>query len=208
MEKSVSELTPDTSEVLDLGVVLGHNQAFALVAGRCSAAQAEGLWRLREEGKFKRLTSNWRDFCSQYLRMSGSEADRIIQHWQEFGPGYFDMSQITRVSPQVYRALAPAIEGGALHVNGEAIAFSVQNAGKLAEAVAEARRNLPPKKPARPLEMHDRLADLDKRCTVLIAEFEEISRKERSGENWLLFTSVLTRVTSALGRLELENGLA
>jgi hypothetical protein len=207
MEKPVSELPPEIAEVLDLGVVLGHNQALALVASRCSAAQAEGLWRLRQEGKFKRLTPHWRDFCSQYLKISGSEADRIIQHWEEFGPAYFDMAQITRVSAHVYRALAPSITDGALHMNGEAIALNVENAGKLAEAVAEMRRSLPPKQPARPLEMHERLAELDKRCTVLIAEFDEISRKERCGENWLQFTATLSRLTSALRRLELENGL-
>jgi hypothetical protein len=207
METPVSGLPPELAEVLDLGVFLGHNQAFALVASRCSAAQAEGLWRLRQEEKYKRLTPHWRDFCSQYLKISGSEADRIIQHWVEFGSEYFDMAQITRIAPYVYRALAPSIKGGALHVNGEAIALNASNASKLAEAVAEMRRSLPPKKPSRPLAMPEHLAELDKRCTALITEFEEISRTERTGENRPQLTATLSRLASALKRLELENGM-
>jgi hypothetical protein len=55
--------------------------------------------------------------------------------------------------------------------------------------------------------MPGRLAELDKRATVLLREFHDISRLERHGENWLLFTSVLSKVYAALGRIALENGL-
>ena len=41
-----------------------------------------------------------------------------------------------------------------------------------------------------------------------MAEFEEISRKERCGENWLLFTGVLSRLCAALRRIEAENALS
>ncbi len=39
------------------------------------------------------------------------------------------------------------------------------------------------------------------------ADLQEISRKERHGENWLQFTGVLSRLYSDLGRIVLENGL-
>lgn len=55
--------------------------------------------------------------------------------------------------------------------------------------------------------MHQRLAELDKRCTAMILEFQEISQKERHGENWLQFTRVLERLFSALQRINTENGL-
>ncbi len=41
----------------------------------------------------------------------------------------------------------------------------------------------------------------------MILEFEEISRKERHGENWLQLTRVLERLFSALKRINTENGL-
>jgi hypothetical protein len=55
--------------------------------------------------------------------------------------------------------------------------------------------------------MHERIAALDKRCTAILGEFAEISRRERNGENWLQFTSTLSRIHSGLGRIALENGL-
>src|SRR5690349_14585556 len=104
---------------------MGQNQTFGLISGRCSAAFAATLCRLREEEKYKSFTPRWRDFCSQYLRMSGAEADRIIHCWQEFGPAYFDLTQLVRISPEVYRQIAPAIRDGALQMAGEAIVLNV-----------------------------------------------------------------------------------
>jgi len=209
MNQPISELPAEVAEALDLGQLLGQNQTFGLVAGRCSAAQAASLRRLREEGKFRRVTPRWRDFCSQYLRMCGSEADRLIQCLEEFGPGYFDLAQLIRISPQTYRSIAPALREGALEANGEAIELSVENARKLTAAVAELRRDAskPAKKRRGPPVMHQRIAALDKRSAALLEEFREISELERCGENWLQFTAVLSRTACGLRRIELENGI-
>ena len=91
MENSTLEQTDDYAVMLDLGVALGKNQAFGLVAGRCSAAQAAMLVRLRQEKKYLLCAPNWREFCTSFLRISGSEADRMIRLWEEFGPEYFEM---------------------------------------------------------------------------------------------------------------------
>jgi len=208
MKESTREMPAEVAETLDLGFALGENQTFALIAGRCSAAQAATLSRLRKEGKYKRLAPRWREFCTQYLRMSGAEADRIIQYWEEFGPGYFDLAQLIRISPETYRAIEPSIREGALQIEGGSIELNVENARRLTAAVAEIRRATPAKKRARRvLSMHERIYELDKRCTVFLDEFREISRVERCGENWLQFTSVLSRMASELRRLELENGI-
>src|SRR3974390_1997395 len=98
-EEGKTELTPEDGALLDLGVILGQNLAFGLIAGRCSAAQAESLRRLREEGLFRRANLTWKEFCPKYLKISRSEADRTIQLWEEFGPAYFEVSQLTRISP-------------------------------------------------------------------------------------------------------------
>ncbi len=208
MEKWVSGLPAEAAETFDLGLVLGENHALNLIAGRCSAAQAVILRRLREERKYRLVTPHWRDFCIRCLRISGSQADEIIRLLDEFGSGYFEMAHLTRISPETYRAIAPSIKDGALHANGEVIEIKEENSLKVAAAVAELRRSLPAKKRrVRQLAMHERLAELDKRSTALIAEFAEISRKERQGENWLQLTGVLTRVVAALRRIEQENGL-
>ena len=102
----LSETTVEPAELVELGIALGQTNAFGLVAGRCSAAQAEGIRRLREEKLYKRCCEKWDDFCPKYLRMSRSEADRTIKLWEEFGPAYFELSQLTRV-PQSGRGGDP-----------------------------------------------------------------------------------------------------
>jgi hypothetical protein len=205
METSNSELPAEVAELLEVGSVLGQNQAFGLIAGRCSAAQAATLKHLRDEKKYKRVTEDWRDFCSQYLRMSGAQADKIIHLWEEFGAGFFKVAQLTRISPDTYRAIAPAVREDALHLNGEVIELSVENSRKVADAVAQLRRV---RKPARQIATHVRLAELDEQCMAIVAELRRISRKERCGENWLLFTSTVARACDALKLLLAENGLA
>src|SRR5690348_3566993 len=120
-EKSVSGWPADKAELLELGVAVGQNHAFGLVAGRCSAAQAEGLRRLRDQKLYKRCTEKWGEFCPRYLKMSRAEVDRTIQLLEEFGPAYFEVSQLTRISRETFRTIAPSIGNGVLHHNGEAI---------------------------------------------------------------------------------------
>ena len=205
METSNFDLPAEVAETLELGSVLGQNQAFGLIAGRCSAAQAASLKHLRDEKKYKRVTEDWRDFCSRYLRMSGAQADKIIHLWEEFGAGFFQVAQLTRISPDTYRAIAPSVRESALHLNGEVIELNVENSRQVAEAVAQLRRV---RKPARQIATHVRLAELDDQCMAIVAELREISRKERSGENWLLFTATLSRACDALKLLLAENGIA
>jgi hypothetical protein len=211
MEKPTIETTQAAVELLDLGVALGQHQAFSLMAGRCSAAQAATLLRLRQEKKYLQGVPTWREFCSKYLKISGSEADKIIRLWEAFGASYLELAELMRVSPVGYHAIEPAVKERALHHNGEAIGFDAENSRKLAAAVVQLRSAEAGKKPARKsprqIEPHDRIADLERRCTGIIMEFQEISRKERSGENWILFTRALMRVRGELSRIEHENGL-
>lgn len=206
MKPPIPEPPAEAADLLDLGAILGQNLALGLVAGRCSAAQAAGLRSLRESRAYKRVTPDWREFCFRYLKMSRTQADHLIRLLDEFGPGYFELAQLTRISPGAYRAIAPAVKDGALQFRGNAIELSVENSRQVAAAVAELRRALPPKKPAARPEMHVRVRQLDQKCTALIEEFTEIARKEREGENWLAFASTLNRISSSLRRLELECG--
>jgi hypothetical protein len=218
MEELNCDLSAEAAALIDLGRILGQNHAFGVVSGRCSAAQAASLHRLREEKGYLQCAPNWDEFCDRYLKMCRSEVDRFIRLWQEFGPSYFELAQLTRISADTYRAIAPSIQDGALLHNGETIELNPENSRKVAAAIAEVRRALPAeakaaprkpaaKKPPRQLEAHERIADLDTRCTAIVSEFQELSRKEQYGENWLQLTSVLARLQAALETLALENGL-
>jgi len=219
-EESLSELPAETAALLELGVALGQNYAFGLMAGRCSAAQAEGLRRLREEKLYKRCAEKWDDFCPRYLKISRSEADRTIKLWEEFGSAYFELSQLTRVSPETFRAIAPAIQDGALHYHGETIELNPENTRRVAAVVAELRNALPKRSAeSRSLEReirglcHEadvtvRIERLHECCTAVVAEFEKISRDEGLGLARTLVHSTLANLRRELGRIAAENGLA
>jgi len=203
MENLFPEIPAESAGLLTLGVALGENVAFGVVSGRTAAAQAACLQRVREEKLFQALEPTWEQFCPKYLRISRAEADRTIRLWEEFGSGYFEMAQLTRISPETYRAIAPAVKDGALHVEGEAIELNAENSRKVAAAVSRLRRAIPGRTASRnPIE------DLHRRSIALVQEFEEIVRKERDGENWPRLTATLQLLRSELARIAAENGVA
>lgn len=202
MENQICE-RPAVDEMLDLGMVLGQNQAFGFLAGRCSAAQAESIRRLRNEKLYKRVTEHWKEFCSQYLKMSGTQADSIIRLWEEFGAGYFEIAQLTRVSPETYRALAPAVDNGVLTLNGEQIELTIENSRKVAAAVSKARGSLPSKKEA-DLPVAERIYHLDELCTAIIAEFAGIKRCAEKPN--AIYISAVVRLHDRLSQIRRDGG--
>jgi len=212
-EEPLSELPNEGAALLELGFALGQNHAFGLIAGRCSAAQAEGIRRLREEKLYKRCCEKWIDFCPKYLKMSRTEADRIIKLLEEFGPAYFELSQLTRISAETFRAIAPAIREGALHHDGEAIALNAENSRKIAAAVAEMRGALP--KRSGPLSEIEREimgccheGDVQQRFDRLVNcgfsmvnEFERILRDRRLGITRMYFRDSLGHLRDEMERL-------
>src|SRR6266567_2122134 len=97
MHPPVSLPPPELVELLQLGQILGQNQSFAIVAGRCSAAQAETILRIREGRLYLRCAASWKEFCPQYLHISVTQADRIIRMWQQHGPALFELQRIANL---------------------------------------------------------------------------------------------------------------
>ena len=130
----VPEVPADKAEALDLGVILGRTQALGLIAGRCTAAQAvdacemrSSTWRAARGGR-----SSVRSICT-------SGAPRPIGPcgcWTRTVSIYFEMSQLVRISPATFRSIAPYIKDAALHLNGQTIELSTENAKHVAAAVA------------------------------------------------------------------------
>ena len=161
-------------EALELGINLGQHHAFGLIAGRCSAAQAQTLKRVREERLYVQCEPHWREFCPKYLGMSSSQADRIISNLDEFGPQFFQLSQLTRISAETYRAIAPAIRDGAIQANGETVELAPENARQVAAAVAELRRDAVAKKPAA-LAPERRIGEMVHRFSALLGEVQKLA---------------------------------
>jgi hypothetical protein len=123
-----------------LGNWLGRKQAFAALAGRCSAADAECLRQVRNGKMYRSLKLSWREFCKQRLGISGSTADLTIQRLEEFGPAYFTLAQATGITPEQYRRIQGSVRGQKLLHAGEEIPIQAENAPRLAAAVEELRR--------------------------------------------------------------------
>jgi hypothetical protein len=132
----------------DLGTWLGRRQAFSLVAGRCSAADAQCLQNIRDNKLYRALGMNWEEFCRQHAGVRRSMADRIIRHLEEFGAGYFALAAVTGVTPEDYRLIAGAVsEQGVAH-GGETIPILPENAPRLTAAIQDLRRQAEPSEPA------------------------------------------------------------
>ena len=157
----------------ELGMMLGTRKAFASVAGRCSAADAECLRRIRDQKLFLSRAADWEEFCPKYLGLSKAQANRYIRYLEEFGPDYFEVAQLTRITPEQYRAIAPAIRERSIHLNGEAIALIPENSERVTAAVAELRQRAAA--PAGEPAAADRMAALGRRFDQLAADCEEFA---------------------------------
>jgi hypothetical protein len=186
---------------LEFGKMIGRRQTFSLVAGKCTAADAECLKKTRDQKLYLGYAKSWEECCAQHIGMSRANAERLIGLLEEFGPAYFEVAQLTRVSPETYRQLAPSIHDGTLHHQGEAIALIPENAARVALVVGEHRKALPP-----PRTLNARLDALEARCNRLLEEFEELSGAWRDNGDRLMLGSVLARTRSALARIGLELG--
>jgi hypothetical protein len=203
MDESVSKLAESESTAFDLGKLLGQRQAFSLVAGRCSAAEAECIRKFRDEGQYKLLEEDWAEFCPKFLGMSRSNADRIVRVLNECGPAYFALTQFTRISPEAYRTIAPAVTDQAIRLNGEAIELVSENAKRITAAVAELRKAAKVDAPAPP-STRDRLDALERRCQAVVAEFSHLAGSTPLCEEQSLLRDVLGRTRVELALIELE----
>jgi hypothetical protein len=131
-----------TDDAYQLGAWVGRKQAFAALAGRCSAADAECLRQIRNQKQYRALNLNWSQFCKQRVGVSHVTVDKLIGRLEEFGPAYFILAQATGITPEQYRRIQGSVRGQALLHAGEEIPINADNAPRLAAAVEELRRRM------------------------------------------------------------------
>jgi hypothetical protein len=198
----MDELTAGKTEADNaflLGEILGSRRAFSSVAGRCSAADAACLRRIRDEKLFTSRAETWDEFCPKFLGMSRANANRVIGYLEEFGPDYFVLNQLTRVTPAEFRAIAASVKDSAVHWQGDAIALIPENSEKIAVAVDALRKTAPqpapaPKKPSR----EQRITALQRACAQVASEFAELASDRVSYREkpslWAVRAELLTRI--------------
>jgi hypothetical protein len=134
METNIEAKKPQSAAV-ELGRWLGRQEALNMVAGRCSAAAAEGLRRIRDDKLYLESSPTWNEFCEHHLGASRRNVNRVIGYLEEFGPQYFHVAQMTRITPQQYRVIASNVDESGVKLNGEVVALLPENQQKVAEAV-------------------------------------------------------------------------
>jgi hypothetical protein len=121
--------------LFDLGVWLGRKQAFGAIAGRCSAADAECLRQMRESKAYRSLGLTWDQFCKEKVGVTRPVVDKVIRQLEEFGPAFFQLASILRITADEYRLIAGSMAEDSVVYEGETIAINVENISRLAQAV-------------------------------------------------------------------------
>lgn len=137
IESKTAELEPFSA-----GIALGQMTAYRIVASRCSAAQAATIRDIRDNKLYKAVHCTWDEFCTRYLRMTRITAERIISVLSQLGPEYFDLSNITHISPETFRLIVPHISGGAIRHNGAAVELRPENAEQIARIISAVRKEV------------------------------------------------------------------
>jgi hypothetical protein len=184
----------------DLGNWLGMRRAFGMMAGRATAADAECLRRIRDDQMYLAKASTWDEFCEQYLGASRSQANRVIHYLEEFGPEFFHLTELTRMSPEAYRAIAAHVKTEGLEFQGEVIPLAPQNAQRVTAAVNELRKRVEsPKTPARSAE--DPFKAMDRRLDDVIARVGALPPLLDAGQKISLAASLveLRKAAAKLG---------
>lgn len=176
-EQEVSNDLIEQSGAFELGTWVGRRQAFGVVAAKCSAADIECLKKIRDEKMYKAKGLDWAGFCRQYAGIAKSHADRLIRELDEFGPNYFQLTRITRISADSYRAIAGAVSDEGIEFGGEKIALTAENSGKIVEAVAALKESAghgsKPRGKGTP-----GIGGAEKRIAACLAEIEELRDSE------------------------------
>ena len=120
-----------TSEFIDAAAWVGRQQAFAVIASKASAAQAQCLKQVKGDRLFEKLGITWEEFCLSHVGLSRQSADRLIQQYEEFGEAYFKLSELARISPQTFRQIADSVDDETITMNGEEIALVPENAPRI-----------------------------------------------------------------------------
>ena len=166
-------MEPNSQKMIEAAVCIGRQQAFATIANKCSAGQAEALKQLHDERSYEHYGLTWEEFCVTHAGISRALADRIISRLDEFGENYFRLSQITRISDDTYRRLAPLIEDETIDIDGETIPLNPDNTPRLRAAIHRFRAQV--QKTRTEAEKHE--ASITALCDRTRAVVEELDRR-------------------------------
>jgi hypothetical protein len=202
--EEIEDGMPDDRQVLELGIMLGQRRAFGMVAGRCSAAQAECLRKIRDEKTYLKFAINWAEFCERQLKIGKRTADRAIALLKKHGTLYFEMAALTGITPAEFGRIEHAIQRDGIHVGSDVIALIPENAARAVDAVARLQTEAAAAQSAEPAaSAEEQIRELEKRAMQLCASFHRTANAADSIERqWLI--GAIKKVQKMINRLEME----
>lgn len=200
VKKSI-DLTAKKQCLVDLGILMGKREAFTTLAGRCGAAQAESLRRIRDSQVYRELAANWNEFCTRDLKTSRRNVDRMIGWLEEFGPEFFELAQLTGINAEQYRAIAPAVGKDGIHVGTEVVALLPENAEKVAETVLLLQTEAAAARPAK--GAYERIAALQQQAQRMADNARRIAKSAGKTERSTLHAAV-GQMKQLFARVEME----
>ena len=132
----------EISGIVELGVSIGKEQAFGLIARGCTAAQAEYIRQMKESESYKILGLTWDAYCPTYLGISRVTADEIVNRLKSLGKGFFRLREFMRISPRIYRAIQPSVQGESIEIDGQMVPITPENSARIRAAVLKMRAEL------------------------------------------------------------------
>ena len=203
MEEIDDEMS-DNQQVLELGIMLGQRRAFGMVAGRCSAAQAECLRKVRDEKTYLKFATTWDEFCVRQLKIGKRTADRAIALLKKHGTLYFEAAALTGITPAEFERIEQAIQRDGIHVGSDVIALIPENAARAVDALARLQAEAAAAQSAEPAaSVEAQIHELEKRAMRLCASFHKTADGADSIERpWLI--GAIKKVQQMINRLEME----
>jgi len=183
---------PPLESPLEIGAWIGRQQAFAMVASHCSAAQAECLRRVRESAAYEQLNLTWEEFCLQHAGITRSYADKLIRRLDEFGPAYFKLAQLARISPATFREIAGHVHPDSIEFDGESIPLLPENGPRIRTLL----RHFQYRAQQAEAKAHSSVSELTLRLNALLKEVARCSQYALNIEHYMALRGLCERGVS------------
>jgi hypothetical protein len=131
-----------SKQTLEAGAYVGRQQAFAVIANQCSAAQAQALKLIRESRAYEDLDLTWDEFCPKYFGFHRTHADHLIRQHKAFGEAFFKLAEIAKISSETFRHIAPKIDGETIEIDGQKLTMIAENAPAIRAGINKLRAEL------------------------------------------------------------------
>ncbi|HEY1336666.1 MAG TPA: hypothetical protein VGF59_04115 [Bryobacteraceae bacterium] len=199
MKKPLEVKTPELlSNTAEVSRWLGRRDSYGMIAALSSAAEVESLRRMRDEKLYRGLAPSWDVFCSKNLHASRRNIDRVIGYLKEFGPQYFHVTQMTKMTADQYRSIAAEVGPDGVRIDGGVIPLLPEHTEEVAAAVSDLLRRKEPRT-AREAKKKATATAILKHCEAADKLMNDIDEDLTSEEMIALGRALLRMRQSAAG---------